>query len=216
MDNELNQLKGEIVKYASLVESMITKSVNGLVNKSSGYLEEVINEDEEFANKKEILIDEECIAILAKYSPKALALRTILMIMKMNNDLERMADHCVNICRSAKELIQMPTFNDFDDIRKMSAIVKEMLMMSTEAFINNNKQMSLDICEIDSQVNHYRDIIIQEYTELMIKDSTIVRYSTQIMSVARDLERIADLTTNIAEDIIFMIEGKVIKHGADM
>ncbi len=216
MDIELNQMKGEIVKYASLVEAMITKSIDGIIYRNSLLLDEVILKDEDYANKKEIMIDEDCIIILAKYSPKALALRTVLMIMKMNNDLERMADHCVNISRAAKELIDMPTFRDCDDISKMSSIVKNMLKMSIGAFINNNIHIAWEVCEIDSQVNHFRDTIVQENTELMIKDSTIVRYSTNIMSVARDLERIADLTTNIAEDIVFMIEGKVIKHGVDV
>ncbi|OGU12043.1 MAG: phosphate transport system regulatory protein PhoU [Ignavibacteria bacterium GWB2_35_12] len=213
LEDQLNKLKAKIVGYAFHVESMINKSIKGLMDKDSDLLNEVMKHDEKSANKLEMNIDKNCVVIIAQYSPLAVNLRTILMIMKMNNDLERMADHCVNISRCALDLIDEPNQTKIlTSIHIISEQVNKMLKDSINSFIENDINLAKDVCSRDKIVDDAKNNLMTELIGVMHEDKSMINVSMQFIDITRNLERIADLTTNIAEDVVFAIDGEVIKH----
>jgi phosphate transport system protein len=211
-EEKITNLKREIIEYATLVEDMIDKSIKGLLNKDKGLLIELIEKDEPDANSFEMKLDEMCTVLIAQYQPKAKSLRTILMILKINNNLERMADHAVNIGESSLFLIERPMINLMSDIPKMAEITKSMLKDSIDSFVSENIRLAKDVCERDDTVDELRDHITRELIKIMGSDSKNIEPAIRLLTIARNLERIADLSTNFGEDVIFMVEGNVIKH----
>ncbi|MCM8829818.1 MAG: phosphate signaling complex protein PhoU [Candidatus Omnitrophica bacterium] len=215
IEQDINTLKESIVRYASFVAKMIEDSVVGLTEKDEALLQKVINEDETKANDLEIELDETCIEIIAKYEPKAKNLRTTLMIMKINNDLERIGDEAVNIAESALFLIKRPSVKRLIDIPRMADISIGMLKDSITAFVNSDVGLAREICVRDNMVDDLRDQVIRELITYMTSDPSTIERALHLMRIARSLERVADLSTNFCEDIVFMVEGKVIKHHYD-
>jgi phosphate transport system protein len=211
-EEKIINLKRELIEYATLVEGMIEKSIKGLLKKEKGLLIEVIESDEPKANDLEIKLDEMCTTMIAQYQPKAKVLRTILMILKINNDLERMADHAVNIGESSLLLIERPQLKPLDDIQKMAEVTESMLADSINSFVNEDARLARDVCERDNIVDELRDKITKKLIDIMCLDCSAIKPSIHLLIIARNLERIADLSTNFAEDVIFMVKGKVIKH----
>jgi phosphate transport system protein len=205
-------LKGELLKYASLVENMINKSIKGLLKKEKDMLDEVIKTDEPKANDLEIEMDEWCVEMIGKFEPKAKDLRTIMMISKMANDLERIGDHAVNIAESSLYLIERPSVKPLIDIPRMAELTTAMLQDSITSFINENDQLARNVCERDDMVDGLRDQVLRELITFMSSDSATIERSIHLMRITTNLERIADLSTNICEDVIFMVKGKIIKH----
>ncbi|MCL5408684.1 MAG: phosphate signaling complex protein PhoU [Candidatus Omnitrophica bacterium] len=213
-DKEIN-LKKEIIEYANLIEKMIQKSIEGLLKRERNLLNEVIQVDEPRANRWEIDIDELCTTIIAQFEPKAKDLRTILMSLKMNNDLERMGDHAVNISESAIFLIDKPPIKPLIDIPRMADEATKMLKDSIESFINEDAKLARNVCERDDIVDSLHEQVYRELITFMISDSSVIQPALYLIRVSNNLERIADLTTNICEDVIFMAEGRVIKHNIE-
>ena len=211
-EEKLTALKKELIEFASLVERMIEKSVKGLVQRQKELLEEVINTDEPKANLLDIRLDELCTSLIAQYQPMAKDLRTILMVFKMNDDLERMADHAVNISESSLYLLESPSVKPLIDIPEMQAVTAQMVRDSITAFIDENAQLAKDVCARDSVIDELRDKVYRELFTVMCGNAATIERSLHLMRIARNLERIADLSTNICEDVIFMVQGKVIKH----
>ena len=205
-------LKQNLMEYASLIENMIEKGVKGLLQKESDLLTEVIKIDEPKANDKEIELDELCISLVAQYQPEAKNLRTILMILKMNNDLERMGDLAVNICESSLYLIERPEVKPLLDVPRMAKETIKMLKDSINAFVNDDTELAQNVCKRDDIIDGLRSQILRELITHMTSDATTIERSLHLIRVSHNLERIADLSTNISEDTIFMVKGKVIKH----
>jgi len=212
LEEKTNELKKDLVEFATLVEHMIEKSIRGLLEKKSDLLVEVIEEDEPKANGMEIEIDELCTTLIAQFEPKAKGLRIILMGGKMCKDLERMGDHAVNIAESGLFLIERPPVKPLIDIPRMAEIVIKMVKDSINAFINEDTQLAQNVCERDNMVDDLKDQIIRELITYMTSEPATIERSLHLLRIAGNLERIADLSTNICEDIIFMTKGKVIKH----
>jgi len=209
----LKALREKLIESASLVESMIEKSVRGLKQRDKKLLTEVIEQDEPRENGFEIEIDEACIHLIARYQPQAKDLRTILMVLKMNNDLERMGDEAVNISESALFLVDKPQVKPLIDIPRMAQEAAEMLNDSLKSLINEDVKLAHSVCERDDIVDGLRDQICRELITFMASDPTLIERSIRLIRISRSLERIADLSTNICEDVIYMSEGRVIKHG---
>ncbi|HOL21615.1 MAG TPA: phosphate signaling complex protein PhoU [bacterium] len=215
IEQEIHLLKENIVSYASLTARMIEESITGLIEKNESLLNKVIQTDEEKANHTEMEMDERCIEVIARYEPKAKNLRTVLMIMKINNDLERIGDEAVNIAESALYLIKKPEVKKLIDIPRMAEISIKMLKESINSFVTENSSLAREICTRDDIVDSLRDQIIRELITYMVTDPATIERSLQIIRIARSLERIADLSTNFCEDVVFMVEGKNIKHHAE-
>jgi phosphate transport system protein len=215
LDERIKSLKKEIVNYASLVESMIEESIEGLSKRDENLLKSVMKEKEDKANNLEMLIEEHCIEIIAQFEPRAKNLRLILMILKMNNDLERMADHAVNIAEAASFLMKLAKEESMEEILNLSSETKEMLKDSIDSFIDGDTKKAKKVCRQDDVVDNLRDKIIKTSVMNMCIDPDApdsVDQRVQIIRIAKNLERIADLSTNICEDTIYMVEGKDIKH----
>ncbi len=210
---KLNKLKEKIIEQGNLVESMIEKSIRGLLNRDKTLLIEVLQVDEPNVNNMEIEIDEICINLIARYQPEARDLRTIIMILKMNNDLERIGDMAVNISESALFLIEKPQLKPFIDLPRMAEETIQMLKDSIDSFIRGDSKLARSVCERDDIIDSYRDQILRELITYMVSDPTTIERAIHIERISRNLERIADLATNIGEDVVFIVEGKVIKHG---
>jgi len=215
LEEKITNIKRNLIEYAGLVENMIDKALQGLLERELQPLNEVIEKDEVRSNKFELEIDEMCLATIAQFQPKARDLRTILMVLRINNDLERIADHAVNIAESSAFLIERPVLKPLIDIPRMSQISVRMLKDSINAFINEDVELAYDVCMRDSGVDNLRDQILRELIMFMSSSPTTIERAFQLIRISSNLERIADLSTNISEDIIFMVQGKVIKHYAE-
>lgn len=209
---KITNIKKKLIEYANLVESMIDDTLEGLLDKEKELLIKVIEKDEIASNKFELELEELCITAIAQFQPKARDLRTIITGLKINNDLERIADHAVNIAESSLFLIERPTVKPFLDIPRMSQIAVKMLKDSIIAFINEDVELAYNVCLRDENVDALRDQVLRELIMLMSSNPATIERSFQILRISSNLERIADLSTNISEDIIFMVQGKVIKH----
>ena len=212
LDEKLSELRKVLVELATLVEHMINSSINGLVKRDRELLDEVIQIDEPKANDLDIRLDELCTSLIAQYQPMARDLRTILMVYKMNEDLERMADHTVNISQSSLRLLDTPAVKPLVDIPEMAAVAAQMVTDSITAFINDDKALANLVCERDDTIDSLHDKTFQELIVLMRADAANIPRCLDLMRIARNLERIADLSTNLCEEVIFMVEGKIIKH----
>ncbi len=212
LNEKLKELTREIVEYAGLVEAMIDSSVGGLIKKDSSLLKKVIDKMEPDANRREVEIDELCTISIAQFEPKAKNLRTILMFAKINNDLERIGDHAVNIAESGLYLIENIFVKPLIDTPRMAEVSISMLKDSVTALIDENISLARDVCERDNIVDGLKEQIIRELVTYMTSDPSTIERALQLIKIAMNLERIADLSTNICEDVIFMVEGKNIKH----
>jgi phosphate transport system protein len=212
LDERLSELRKALVELATLVEHMISSSINGLVKRDQELLDSVIQIDEPKANDLDIRLDELCTSLIAQYQPMAKDLRTILMVFKMNEDLERMADHAVNISQSSLRLLETPAVKPLIDIPEMASVASQMVTDSITAFINEDQALAHLVCERDDIIDSLRDKTFQELIELMRADPANISRCLDLMRIARNLERIADLSTNLCEEVIFMVEGKIIKH----
>jgi len=215
LEEKLNDLKKKLIEEAGLSEDMVKKSIDGLIGKRKEILEKVIKEYEPKMNKLEIELDELCTNLIALYQPEAGNLRTILMILKMNNDLERIGDLAVNISESALFLIERPLVKPLIDIPKMAEETIDMLKKAVDSFINKDAKLAKSVCERDNVIDNLKDQILRELITYMSSDPSTIERSIHLIRISRCLERIADLSTNICEDVIFMVEGKVIKHHKD-
>lgn len=214
-EERINELKQRLMEFATLIENMIVKSTDGLLKKKRDLLLEVMEKDEPKANDFEIEIDEICTNLIAQFAPKAVDLRTILMVMQMNNDLERMGDLAVNICQSSVFLIERPLVKPLIDIPRMAQETISILKDSIDSFIKEDATLAKNVCERDDVVDNLRDQILRELITFMTSDPTTVERSIHLMRISNNLERIADLSTNVCEDVIFMVNGRVIKHHKD-
>jgi phosphate transport system protein len=206
------ELKKNLTEFASLIENILEKSLKGLLRREKELLSGVIERDEPKTNVLEIEIEEQCISLLAQYQPEAKDLRTILMILKMNNDLERMGDHAVNICESALYLIERPEVKPLLDLPRMAEETKTMVRDSITAFINEDAKLAQSVCERDNTIDNLREQTIRELITYMTSDATTIERSLHLMRISHNFERIADLATNICEDVIYIVEGHIIKH----
>ncbi len=206
-------LKEKITQMALLVEEMLEDAKRGLVEKDRDLLLKIIEKKEPVVNAMEVEIDEFCTELIALYEPKASDLRLILTALKMNNDLERIADHAVNISESALFLIERPQVKPLIDIPRMADEAIEMIRESITAFLERDTDRARKVLKRDDIVDNLRDQIIRELVTYMASDPKTIERALELIRIAHNLERAADLTTNLCEDVIFMVEGKIVKHG---
>lgn len=208
----LEELKEQLTESASLVEAMIEKSVRGLIERKKEFLLEVIEKDEEQENRIELEIDEACIQMIARYQPKARDLRVVMMIARMNNDFERIADEAVNIAEASLFLIERAAVKPLIDIPRMAQEAMGMMRDSLASFMTEDTGLARDVCRRDNIVDGLRDQVLRELITFMASDPAVIERSIQLIRISRSLERIADLSTNICEDVVYMVDGQSIRH----
>jgi phosphate transport system protein len=211
---ELNQLKSELLTMAGRAEQAITNAIEALVKRDTPLAEETIQEDARI-NEMEINIDERCLNLLALHQPMAVDLRFITSAMRINTELERIGDQAVNIAERVISLNQEPQLKPYIDIPRMAEISQSMVKDVVDAFVNGDAQLARSVCERDDQVDSLNSQVFRELLTYMIADSKTISRAVHLIIVSRCLERIADHATNIAEGVIFMVKALVIKHHAD-
>ncbi len=212
-DEELQHLKEKLLKMGSLVEDAIKNSIHALVERDNTLAQKVIDNDR-LVNTLDVEIDEESIRLIALRQPKAGDLRFITMAMKITTDLERMGDFAVNIAERALELNEEPILKPYIDIPKMTAIAQGMIRDALNAFVKRDKHLAMEVIMRDDEVDDLKREVLQELALFMAKDPSTVSRAMKISFVAQYLERVADHATNIAEMVIYLVEGKIIRHMA--
>jgi len=212
---ELEELKENLLKMASLVEEALRNAIQSLVGRDSSLAQKTFDVEDRI-NKMENAIDEMCLRLLALRQPVATDLRFITSAMKINTDLERMGDQAVNIGERAISLNQEPQLKPYIDIPRMTKITQSMVKDVLDAFVNKDPKLARSVCERDDLVDGLNDQVFRELLTYMISDPKTTTRAVHLMIVCRCLERIADHATNIAEDVIFVVDAVVIKHHADV
>jgi len=212
---ELEELKESLLKMASLVEEALRNAIQSLVERDSSLAQKTFDVEDRI-NKMENAIDEMCLRLLALRQPVATDLRFITSAMKINTDLERMGDQAVNIGERAISLNQEPQLKPYIDIPRMTKITQSMVKDVLDAFVNKDPKLARSVCERDNLVDGLNNQVFRELLTYMISDPRTITRAVHLMIVCRCLERIADHATNIAEDVIFMVDALVIKHHADV
>lgn len=210
--HELNTLKSNLIKMGSLAENAIAEAIRALLEQRADVAQQVIAQDARI-NEFELENDDAVVDLLALQQPVATDLRFILAASKINNDLERIGDHAVNIAESAIGCAEVKPLKPILDIPRMADITKGMLRDAIDAFIHNNPSLSRAVLQSDDLIDGMNKKTIKELVEVMRKDPDAIDRGLELIRVSRNLERVADLATNIAEEVIFMAEARVVKHG---
>ena len=210
-DEQLQTLKLHLIKMSALAETMIADAVKALVERNETVLP-LIREREAQVNHMQIEIDEMCLTLIALHQPAAGDLRFILGAAKTNAELERLADQAVNISDKAGQLLQAPPLKPFVIIPEMATIARGMVRDSLHAFVNRDVEKARDVLLRDDQLDERKSRITVELSDFMAKESDTVSRALALVLIARNLERIGDHATNIAENTIFVVEGRDIRH----
>lgn len=211
-EESLQGLKELILQMGEGVEAMILLSMKALIERNSKLIEEVIAKDPAI-NELEMTIDERCLELLALYQPAASDLRFITIGLKISKDLERMGDLAVNIVENATEINKEPPLKPYIDLPVMTSKVQKMVKDALDAFVKRDAPLAETVCRMDDEVDDLKSRIFDELVGLMQNNSNAVGRGVRLIAVAKHLERVADHATNIAEEVIFMVQGKDIRHG---
>lgn len=211
-DEELKELHKELLKMGVMTQEAIYKSIEALKNRDKAMANEVIASDDKI-DQLELIIDERCIDSIARHQPMAGDLRFITTGMKINAELERIADLAVDISQRVLELADKPLLKPLVDIPKLSTIAQGMVRDAIDAFVNKDPELARKVALSDSEADKLRNLVQDELiNDFMAKDCKSAPRAVPLLLITRHLERICDHATNIAEDIVYMVEGKVVKH----
>lgn len=214
IDLQLEDLKKLMLEMGGLVEKALTTTTTGLLKREINQLKEV-HLIERIINELQIKIDNSCLQILAKQGPVAKDLRLILSVIKINTDLERMGDQCVNIAHLARELIERDYSNPTKDLEMMVVCVSDMVKAALDSFVKMDIEAAQKVLSKDDQVDSFRTKINKDLIQSMKSDVDNLQNYLDFILIARNLERLGDHSTNIAEDVIFASSGKDIRHGTN-
>jgi len=211
-DEELKDLNQDILKMGILAQEAIYKSIESLKNRNQELAKSVIENDSKI-DSLELVIDEKCVDLIALHQPLAKDLRFITVGMKLNSELERIADIAVDISQRVLDLVGKPLLKPLVDIPKLTLVAQNMVKMAVDSFVNGDVELARKAILTDGQADELRNEIAKELIEdYMAKDASTAPRAVQLLLIARFLERICDHATNIAEDVIYMVQAEVVKH----
>ncbi|HEX3725121.1 MAG TPA: phosphate signaling complex protein PhoU [Pirellulales bacterium] len=211
LPRQIDGLKQQILLVGTLVEEAITKAVSALINRDRNLATSVIEADSEI-DTMEVDVEEEVLKILALYQPVAADLRFVVAVLKINNDLERMGDLAKNIAKRVLFLANCERFDLPVEVRPMATRTQSMVKESLDALVNSDPVLAKKVRESDDEVDGMRRTIEKEIEQQIAQHPERTDCLMRLSSVARHLERIADMATNIAEDVIYMVEGEIVRH----
>ncbi len=210
-EQELEKLKAKLLEMSALVESAVYRSVQGVVEKNEELAQQVLK-NEGRINELEIEIDELAISLLALQAPLAADLRLVTAAIKINNDLERMGDLSVSIAQSAMALMKEPVIRPLIDIPHIAGLAQSMVRKALDAFVNRDADLARSVLASDDAVDNMRTASYHELISFMENNPRQIGQALYLLSVVRNLERIADHSTNIAEDVLFLVKGIDVRH----
>jgi phosphate transport system protein len=210
-ERDLNELKERILWMGSLVERAVHQAVHAVLEGQAPLAETVLQE-EPAVNELQVEIDDRVVQLLALQQLMAADLRFVLAVSRINNDLERIGDQAVNIAQSAQRILRHPRVKPYVDLPRMSELAEGMVRDSLNALVRGNVELARSVLVRDDQVDGLRDQIFRELLSYMMGDSAVVFQAFELILVAKNLERVADHATNIAEDVIYIVAGHDVRH----
>ena len=213
LQREIEKLKNQLLSICTLVEEQVEMAVRSLDHRDPQLAEQVQCADAEI-DRREVEVEEDCLKVLALYQPVAVDLRFIVSALKINNDLERIGDLAVNIARKETAISHLSRVEMPFDLTAMWEKTQAMLRDSIDALVNMDARLANEVCGRDHEVDRMKHEFRLQIQELVRKNPEQLEFYLNVMAVVRNLERIADLATNIAEDVIYMVEGEIVRHGA--
>ena len=212
-EKDLNELKERLLWMGSLAERSVHQAVHAVLNSDEQLAQRVLDE-ENAINEMQIELDDRVLHLLALQQLMAADLRFVLAVSRINNDLERIGDQAVNIAQSAQRILRHPRVKPYVDLPKMSDLAETMVRDALDAVVRRDVDLAQKVLASDDQVDNLRDQIFRELLTYMMGDSAVVFPAFELILVAKNLERIADHATNIAEDVIYMVAGSDVRHPA--
>ena len=209
---ELEKLKKRILSLGAIVEERVYMATKAIENRDSDLADKIIKSDYEI-DEMEVDIEEECLKILALYQPVAVDLRFITAVIKINNDLERIADEAVNIARGVKYIAKGKKLHFDFDFYSIAEKTEAMLKKSLDALVNLDVDLAFKVCILDDEVDKINGEAHRIVKDVIKDNPDHVEYFINLLLISRHLERIADHATNIAEEVIYLIEGEIVRHG---
>ena len=213
IERQIDQLKEKILRVGTMVEEAISKSITALINRDVSLAQRVAASDEQI-DRMEVEVEEECLKILALYQPVAADLRFVVAALKINNDLERMGDLAKNIAKRVAQLANGEPCELPPEIRTMAMQAQEMVKQSLDAVVRADPTLARQVREEDDAVDESRQQIRRKVLKGIKEHPENVENLLRVNSVSKHIERIADMATNIAEDVIYMVEGEIVRHRA--
>ena len=208
---ELEALQGRLLEMGGLAEERVRAAIQGLVSRDTAVIDKVLHGDEPI-NELHIEIDNRCFKLLALHQPMAADLRAIVAAVKINTDLERVGDLAVNIAEAAKRYTQHPPVKQLIDIPRMGNIAQTMLRDSLDSFVRRDTALAQQVLNEDDRLDALKTQIFRELLNYMLEDPGTVEPALDLILISRHLERIGDHATNVAEDVIFMVSARDVRH----
>ncbi len=211
LQRDLDRLAKELLTMGAMVEEATNKAIHALGRRNKALAQEVTTGDDAI-NDQENQIEESALKILALHQPVASDLRFIITALKVNNDLERIGDHAVAIAERAETLADLEPVPLPDEFQKLVAVVQKMVHDSLNALVERDASLARSVCMIDDEVDRIHRFMYSAMQQVMRENNRFIEPAINTISATRHMERIADLATNIAEDVVFMVEGEILRH----
>ena len=210
-ERDLNELKERLLWMGSLAERAVHQAVHSVLDSDEQLAKRVLDE-EDAINELQMEIDDRVVQLLALHQLMATDLRLVLAVSRINNDLERIGDQAVNIAQSAQRILRHPRVKPYVDLPRMGELAEKMMRDSLDSLVRRDVELARSVLSRDDQVDQLRDQLFRELLTYMMGDSAVVFPAFELILVAKNLERVADHATNIAEDVIYMVAGSDVRH----
>ena len=212
-EEDLGTLKTRLLEMGGLAEERLRMAMRGLVDRDARLLEQVLAGDADI-NKLHLEVDDRCFKLLALQQPMAVDLRAIVAAVKINSELERVGDLAVNIAEAATRALQFAPVKELIDIPRMALIAQEMLRDALDAYVRRDTVLAQKVLTRDDELDSLKTLVFRELLGMMVRDQSIINASLDLILISRHLERTGDHATNIAEDVIFMVSARDVRHQA--
>jgi len=212
-EEDLGTLKTRLLEMGGLAEERLRMAMRGLVDRDSRLLEKVLSGDADI-NRLHLEVDDRCFKLLALQQPMAVDLRAIVAAVKINSELERVGDLAVNIAEAATRALQFAPVKELIDIPRMALIAQEMLRDALDAYVRRDTLLAQKVLTRDDELDSLKTLVFRELLGMMVRDQSIINASLDLILISRHLERTGDHATNIAEDVIFMVSARDVRHRA--
>ncbi len=211
LDSELKALQYELLKMGGIAENMLRDAVQSVLNRDEDLAQRVIAVDDT-VDKLENEIEAKCIQLIARHQPVAFELRYLTMALKVNRNIERLADKCVSIARRSIELLAYPPMQPFVDLPSVSRLIQEMVKDALDALVHRNAELARELRERDSKVNSTYKQMVDELCSILTDQPQLIHSGFSHLLLFRHLERVGDLAANIGEEVYYLVKGEVIRH----
>lgn len=211
LESELKALQHQLLKMGGIAENMLHDAVQSVLNRDEDLAQRVIAVDDT-VDKLENEIEARCIQLIARHQPVAFELRYLTMALKVNRNIERLADKCVSIARRSIELLAYPPMQPFVDLPSVTRIIQEMVKDALDALVNRNAELAKELRERDNQVNTFYEEMVSELCAILADQPQLIQSGISFLLLFRHLERVGDLAANIGEEVYYLVKGEVIRH----